>query len=393
MARKHRSRGGSAPDDRHSENTISPGQGARRPRAARTATAAGPLLSELLAALRSGGSRRPQEQTNKPVLTVGTLPAGLADHYHAQPSLLRRHIDYYEGDVAPRPAFRDRGGKLIAYQVDSTTVASLLSIARHRHWKHLQVAGDRPFRRAVWLDATRAGLTVTGYRPSARDRDAAMGLERPVATPAKRSSTRTASAQNGHEPAQAPPRQATQAFQQGVVGLLVEHGEAPYQNQVGGKPTPFLRVDIGAARPFEIWGVDLTKSLQEAKIKTGDAITLSWHGPDYGDIRVQKAAAVTPALETAGKTHRSNGVDGAKAAPNPAAPARAHLAVVDAIARAKLNQPKDRAKIGAAAKAKLAQHLARGSDFALPAVAERSVRPAPELGPAPSYRSNRERDR
>jgi hypothetical protein len=326
------------------------------------------------------------------MLTAGALPTGLADQYHAQPGLLRRHIDYYEGDVATRPAFRDRGGKLIAYQLDPTTVASLLAIARHRHWQDLQVTGDRPFRRAVWLEATRAGLTVAGYRPSARDRDAAVPLEIPVALSAERSSAKSAPSKGEPQATRQAPAQSAD-FQQGVAGLFVEHGQAPYQNQVGGKPTPFMRVDIGAARPFEIWGVDLAKTLEGAKIKPGDAITLSWHGADYGDIRVSKAKAATLASQPATEPEaKAKGADRAAAREPAPASAQARLAVVEAVARGKLDQSRDRARIGAAAKAKLAAHLARGSDFTLPTVAERSIQPALDLGPTSSRPINRERN-
>ncbi len=397
MARNSRSVKGKERKDRQPENTLAPARDVKRRRGEPVIPFALPSWPRLLASLRAEREPRPRAKADKPVLTAGALPTGLAEQYQAQPGLLRRHIDYYEGDVAQRPAFRDRGGKLIAYQVDPTTIASLLSIAQHRGWQDLQVAGDRRFRRAVWLEATRAGLTVAGYRPSARDRNAAMAAALDTAEPARAPMGRTAAVAE-REAKTSRKREATtpQVFQQGVAGLLVEHGQAPYQHHAGGKPTPFMRVDIGAAKPFEIWGVDLTKALQDAQIKTGDAVTLSWHGADYGDIRVQKANAASPAprQDLADKPPRANGADRGDAGRQSAVtPGQAHVAVVEAVARAKLARPKDRARIGAAAKAKLAQHLARGSDFTLPTVTERSVRPAPGLGPTPSRPFNRERDR
>jgi hypothetical protein len=402
MASKSRSTKGAARrDDRSPANIVEPVKAVRRRRGERAPPSVPPFWSTLAASLRLVGGRLPPAPAERPVLTAGALPTGLAEQYHAQPGLLRRHIDYYEGDVAKRPVFRDRGGKLIAYQLDPTTIASLLSIAQHRRWQELQVAGDRPFRRAVWLEATRAGLTVTGYRPSARDRDAATPLEalspEPSSSePAKRSSARSAVAGRDHAAPRPPITQSVQDFHQGVAGLFVAHGQAPYQNQVGGKPSPFLRVDIGAAKPFEIWGVDFTKTLQDANIKAGDAVTLSWHGADYGDIRVHKAkvASPEPRPDPAATTQHVTGADRVQAAGDPDRPsARGRLAVVEAVARAKLDRPKDRAQIGAAAKAILAKHLSRGSDFTLPTVAERSVRPGQDLGQKPSRPSSRERDR
>lgn len=387
MADKHRSTGRVRRQDRQPANIVSPAHEPKR-RGARAAASTAPPWSELLAPLRIAGGRVPQ--TDARVLTAGALPAGLANQYRAQPGFLRHHIDYYEGDVAKQPAFRDRGGKLIAYQVDPTTVASLLAIARHRHWQDLQVTGDRPFRRAVWLEGARVGLNVAGYRPSARDRDAATILDPQPTVPVKAPSGRAA-ASVSTETKTRPGRDAgtAQTFQQGVAGWLVDYGQAPYQNQAGGKPTAFMRVDIGAAKPFEIWGVDLTKALQDAKIKLGDAVTLSWHGPDYGQIRVEKVKGASGMsrqnIEVGDRGH-------ATPAPTPT-PAQGRLAVVEAVARVKLDRPKDRAQIGAAAKAKLAEHLARGSDFILPRVAERSVRPSPDLGQTPSRPSSRERDR
>lgn len=395
MARKPSSvRGAASPGDRAPANTLAPSQARPPPRRApRGAAPAAAPWSALVTALTESIRSRPRPQiADRPVVTLGALPGELAGQYHAQPGFLRRHIDYYEGDAATYPAFRDRGAKLVAYQIDPTTVASLLAIARHRHWKDLHVTGDRPFRRAVWLEAARAGLRVQGYRPSPRDRDAVSMLEQSP-PPVERSSapklepaSKREAAQRGFAPAR--------TFQQGVSGLLVEHGHAPYQNQPGAKSTPFVRVNIGAARPFEVWGVDLSRALQAAKIKSGDPITLSWHGADYGDIRVQKAqiAQTAPRQQSARPEKTVHGVYPKEPSRDPAVTAaQAHLAVVEAVARAKLTQPKDRAQIGAAAKAKLAEHRARGSDFTLARVIERAVRPTPDLGQRPSPAPNRER--
>src|SRR3546814_17797378 len=38
-----------------------------------------------------------------------------------------------------------------------------------RSWSHVHVTGSETFRRAAWLEASRQGLEVRGYRPSERD--------------------------------------------------------------------------------------------------------------------------------------------------------------------------------------------------------------------------------
>jgi len=342
------------------------------------------------AAPAQGPKRR--KTAARPVLVKGVLPANIANQYLARPGLLRRHIDYYESEADRRPAFRDRGGGLVAYRVDSATVISLVAIARHRNWRDLKVTGDRSFRRAVWLEAVRAGLHVRGYRPSARDREAALALETLPAAP-KRAGQRSGARNAPDRAAQktSPERKVASrvkhdpalTFQRGVSGVLVEHGHAPYQHQTGAKSTPFIRVDIGAAKPFEVWGVDLSKALHGAKVQPGDPITLSWHGADYSDVRIEKVASPSRSPKRAHHPDPTSKAVGA----NPAgrdpvsAPAQARMAVIDAVARAKLDRPRDRAKIAAAANAKLAEHMARGRSFTAPKVIERAVHPSLDLGP------------
>ncbi|GGL18507.1 hypothetical protein GCM10010983_14710 [Caulobacter rhizosphaerae] len=363
-------------------------------RARRQAGDQPPSWAQLLRFAAPAQGPKSRKTAAQPVLVKGVLPASIANQYVARPGLLRRHIDYYEGEADRRPAFRDRGGGLVAYRVDSATVISLVAIASHRNWRDLKVTGDRSFRRAVWLEAMRAGLHVRGYRPSARDREAALALETLPAAPKRvgqRSGARNAPDRAAQE--SSPERKAASrvhrdpalTFQRGVSGVLVEHGHAPYQHQPGAKSTPFVRVDIGAAKPFEVWGVDLSKTLQGAKVQPGDAITLSWHGADYSDVRIEKVAPASRSPKRArhpDPTQPSKAVGANPEGRDPvSAPAQARLAVIDAVARAKLDQPRDRAQIAAAAAAKLAEHMARGRSFTAPKVIERAVHPSLDLGP------------
>ncbi|WP_366517871.1 LPD7 domain-containing protein [Brevundimonas sp. UBA2416] len=64
----------------------------------------------------------------------------------------------------------------------------MLRIARHRGWTQVRVEGDPAFRREAWVQAQAMDISVRGYRPTERDRQAggartpARGPDRPRPT-------------------------------------------------------------------------------------------------------------------------------------------------------------------------------------------------------------------
>lgn len=322
------------------------------------------------------------ESPGKPVFDKGVLPASVAHRYNGQPGLFRRHIDYYEGAGAVRPAFRDRGDKLVAFQNDPSTVASLVAIARHRGWSSLEVRGDDDFRREVWMEAQRFGLKTKGYRPRARDREEAAKQALAKAEHARPSGHAGARPKSRSGKVHAPPAAATVKaprfdFDAGVRGVLLAHGSAPYRHKPGTALTPFVTLDVGATKPLEVWGVQLPAAIAAAKAKIGDTLTLKRDGVDRLQIKLAGPGAPPRDVQrnrwtATAERFRASTPAGSARDPDLAA-AQARLAVVETVVRAKLSNPKDQAKVIAASKARIANRLEEGRHFSAPRVAEPNV--------------------
>src|SRR5262249_46124292 len=63
-------------------------------------------------------------------------------------------------------AFVDDGSSLKAATENLEVIRSLVAIAQARGWGAIRVTGTENFRRLVWREGTRQGLTVRGYKPA-----------------------------------------------------------------------------------------------------------------------------------------------------------------------------------------------------------------------------------
>lgn len=99
--------------------------------------------------------------------TAGDVPDALRRRYLTEPE--RGGIAFYVDRLVKQPAFRDRGGRLIAARADPTALRHMAEIAQHRGWETVVISGDPSFRREAWLAIRTAGLEAKGYRPSPRE--------------------------------------------------------------------------------------------------------------------------------------------------------------------------------------------------------------------------------
>ena len=104
-----------------------------------------------------------------PAASPGDIPDALRKRYFSTTSKWSGEPAYFTTAQAKEPAFRDQGRRLITSSESDEVVRDLVAIARHRGWSHVHVTGSETFRRAAWLEASRQGLEVRGYRPSERD--------------------------------------------------------------------------------------------------------------------------------------------------------------------------------------------------------------------------------
>ena len=99
----------------------------------------------------------------------GDIPEALRKRYFSTTNKWSGEPAYFRTAQAKEPAFRDQGRRLITSNESDEVVRDLVAIARHRGWSHVHVTGSETFRRAAWLEASRQGLEVRGYRASERD--------------------------------------------------------------------------------------------------------------------------------------------------------------------------------------------------------------------------------
>ena len=305
---------------------------------------------------------RPAEPETGPAPAVtrpGDLPEPVSRRYFGEPARFGGHIDYYEGEGAKHPAFRDRGDRLHALQTDPATVATLLAIAKHRNWSTIQVRGDDDFRREVWREAQTLGLAVRGYKPSIRDREE---IERSGQRPnlsSKAASSRAPASRHGDG---------------WVAGRIVEAGAAPYQHREGAKASSFLRLERPDGRTVELWGVGLPDALERAGARAGDAIRIRRDGAERVMVTVEDRDPATGATvrerrevdrnRWVAEAQRFRGADPEQRARDPTfAAAQSRLDVVNTVARTRLTDPDARARVSAAAEDRIADHLAAGRRF------------------------------
>ena len=99
----------------------------------------------------------------------GDVPEALRKRYFSSASRWSGEPAFFATAQAKEPAFRDQGRRLITSSESEEVVKDLVAIARHRGWSQIHVTGTEPFRRAAWLEASRQGLDVRGYRSTERD--------------------------------------------------------------------------------------------------------------------------------------------------------------------------------------------------------------------------------
>lgn len=92
----------------------------------------------------------------------------------ASPEAVRRRYlaragQYFFRDRNNVLAFEDKGVKIATRAEDPVVAESMVELAIAKGWKELKVTGSESFRRTVWLESARRGMTVRGYEPKPQD--------------------------------------------------------------------------------------------------------------------------------------------------------------------------------------------------------------------------------
>lgn len=62
------------------------------------------------------------------------------------------------------------------------------------------------------------------------------------------------------------------------VGVLIEHGQAPYKHEPNGKQSYFVRLRVEGGATETIWGVDLERAIAESGKAVGEGVCLTYLG-------------------------------------------------------------------------------------------------------------------
>ena len=250
-------------------------------------------------------------------------PADAAARARAATSVQRRYLvdgDRYLSRQAGNPvAFEDRGGRLNTASDDPEVARSMMRLAFGQGWSQATLSGSAAFRREAWLEASALGLATRGYEPQPADRarlrevleetlqrtPSAGETRRPEPKAARRTGADTEDrasrddtrlvevlkaqmrARGDGESAIA--RAATLATQalrkeRSIGGTVVEFGRAPYAFDPANNASFYVKLDTGRGERT-VWGLELERSLREARVGRGDLTVLTNHGTDGDTTR------------------------------------------------------------------------------------------------------------
>ena len=183
--------------------------------------------------------------------------------------------EYFFPDGAK--AFTDRGDRLTTQSENTEVVRSLITIAQSRGWGEVRVRGSERFRREAWAAAQTAGIEIRGYKASEFEQSR---LARTIAQQSATLAPRVAEsppALRDRTDAGAPSKTSEREGRPRglLVGTLVEHGRAPYRNDMKEAMSYYAKIETSSGERT-VWGVDLERAFKESLTKpaAGDLVGL-----------------------------------------------------------------------------------------------------------------------
>ncbi|MBE2966590.1 DNA primase [Burkholderia cepacia] len=240
---------------------------------------------------------------------------------------LRAGNQYFLKDAPYQLAFEDLGLYLVTEHNRSDVVESMIEMVHAKSWRRIRVSGHEVFRSEAWLQGTLRGIEVSGHEPKAADlarlADARQArLDNRIAVVAQVDAPTVASAParadnpamvssaprfdvgaNGdpNSPstsdrvsASEPPipegsRSAANDeadIPRRYIGELLEHGDAPYQNNPARSDSYYVVFRDEAGVDQVVWGVDLERAVREANAEIGHQVALENLGKRLVTVRM-----------------------------------------------------------------------------------------------------------
>lgn len=221
---------------------------------------------------------RPRKRDAKPLdgkapSDVSSKPAGDAVPDDVREKFTKVGRRYLFPDGAH--AFTDKGARLTTRSENREVIRSMTSIAQARGWQEVSVRGTEEFRREAWLNASMLGLRVRGYRPNEADKVRLVRTATKVAVPPAERERESAEQPSDPRPPEKSAAPAQPRDRQLILGTLVEHGRAPYQNKAGQADSYYVKLKTAEGERV-IWGIDLERAFRRSisQPKPGDEVAL-----------------------------------------------------------------------------------------------------------------------
>jgi Large polyvalent protein-associated domain 7 len=230
--------------------------------------------------IRPSETKRRSPNATVPEAERSTPPKTAASHAVPE-EITKRFVQvknkYYFPDGAR--AFTDRGNRITTNSENTEVVRSLIDIAKARSWQEITVRGTERFRKEVWIAASVAGLQVRGYKPTEFEQSHLVRtLAREKAAPIEPATgadgdsvSRGAVGEEGRAGSSARSAGADRGGL--VVGKLIDHGRAPYNQDPHAGMSYFVKLETSRGDRV-IWGVDLERAVKESltKPEPGDEV-------------------------------------------------------------------------------------------------------------------------
>jgi hypothetical protein len=301
-------------------------------------------------------------------------------------------------------AFQDHGHKLTTPSENTEIVRSLIEIARARGWQDITVSGTESFRRAAWQHALAAQLSVRGYTPTPlEEAQLARTLARRQAGDPDRGSSERGEESRPQNAAPAvtaePPTHAVSPRRQRervVFGELLDHGRENFRFSPHEDVSYFVKIKTDRG-PEILWGKDLERALRESKTRPqmGERVGVRQVGQEQVTVQVRKRDEDGQVIrEQPLKTHRNawlvetehffkeraeaaQTVLDSRIAPRRALESHPQLAgtylalgAAEKLAAQRFDDPEDRRRFVAIARAALSHSIERGEPLLSPRLHE-----------------------
>ena len=301
-------------------------------------------------------------------------------------------------------AFQDHGHKLTTPSENTEIVRSLIEIARARGWQDITVSGTESFRRAAWQHALAAQLSVRGYTPTPLEEAklARTVARRQAGDPNRGSSERGEESrpQNAAPAVTAEPPTHTvsprRQRERVMFGELLDHGRENFRFSPHEDVSYFVKIKTDRG-PETLWGKDLERALRESKTQpqTGERVGVRQVGQEQVTVQVRKRDEDGQVIrEQPLKTHRNawlveterffkeraeaaQTVLDSRIAPRRALESHPQLAgtylalgAAEKLAAQRFENPEDRRRFVAIARAALSHSIERGEPLLSPRLRE-----------------------